>query len=216
MNKNAFTLAEVLITLGIIGVVAALTLPSLIAKYQKQQTITRLKKAYSVLYNAYNLSQAENGLARDWIEPEANVYADNVNFLQNYIGQYLYKASICPGGNAKCAWSDAKYMDGSPALLNGQSVTYKLLDGTFLRFWLFHAMHFCYIWVDTNGPKGPNTYGKDIFYFRMDYGYGPSPEGFGPHGATNTREENLSECETTGVDCAALIMKDGWEINYKF
>ena len=45
----AFTLAEVLITLGIIGVVAAMTMPSLIVNYQKQQTVTRLKKSYNIL-----------------------------------------------------------------------------------------------------------------------------------------------------------------------
>ena len=44
--KKAFTLAEVLITLGIIGIVAAMTLPTLIGKYQKKQTVTQLKKAY--------------------------------------------------------------------------------------------------------------------------------------------------------------------------
>ena len=45
MNNKGFTLAEVLITLGIIGVVAALTLPSLITNYQKKQIVAQLKKA---------------------------------------------------------------------------------------------------------------------------------------------------------------------------
>lgn len=40
---NGFTLAEILITLGIIGVVAALTMPALIANYQKQEILSRLK-----------------------------------------------------------------------------------------------------------------------------------------------------------------------------
>ena len=51
---KAFTLAEVLITLGIIGVVAALTLPTLIQNHQKQVYVTQLKKAYSTINNAYN------------------------------------------------------------------------------------------------------------------------------------------------------------------
>ena len=50
--KNAFTLAEVLITLGIIGVAAAMTMPSLIAEHIEKSTIARLKKVYSVLDNA--------------------------------------------------------------------------------------------------------------------------------------------------------------------
>lgn len=50
--KKAFTLAEVLITLGIIGVIAALTLPGLIQGYRKKVTETALKKAYSQLSQA--------------------------------------------------------------------------------------------------------------------------------------------------------------------
>ena len=53
--RNAFTLAEVLITLGIIGVVAAITLPALTAKYKKQITATRLKSAYSILSQALTM-----------------------------------------------------------------------------------------------------------------------------------------------------------------
>lgn len=49
---NAFTLAEVLITLGIIGVVAALTLPSLIQNHKEKVTIVRLKQAYSLFSTA--------------------------------------------------------------------------------------------------------------------------------------------------------------------
>ena len=55
-NKQAFTLAEMLITLGIIGVVAAMTIPALMAHFQQEQTVTRLKKALSVINQAYRLS----------------------------------------------------------------------------------------------------------------------------------------------------------------
>ena len=51
-RKVAFTLAEVLITLGIIGVVAAMTMPSLIQNYQKQEMAAKVKKVYSVLFLA--------------------------------------------------------------------------------------------------------------------------------------------------------------------
>ena len=52
LQKKAFTLAEVLITLGIIGVVAAMTLPTLVGEYQKKQTATQLKKFYSIMQQA--------------------------------------------------------------------------------------------------------------------------------------------------------------------
>lgn len=52
--KNGFTLAEVLITLGIIGIVAAMTITTLITNYQKKTTATRVKKAYAELLQALN------------------------------------------------------------------------------------------------------------------------------------------------------------------
>lgn len=52
IKLRAFTMAEVLITLGIIGIVAAMTLPSLIGNYQKKQTAIQLKKFYSIMQQA--------------------------------------------------------------------------------------------------------------------------------------------------------------------
>ena len=70
-KKAAFTLAEVLITLGIIGVVAALTLPTVINKAQSMILKNQFKKAYSTFYNAMKLVQVQNGA------PMACWYWDN-------------------------------------------------------------------------------------------------------------------------------------------
>ena len=70
-KKSAFTLAEVLITLGIIGVVAALTLPTVINKVQSMILKNQFKKAYSTFYNAMKLVQVQNGA------PMACWYWDN-------------------------------------------------------------------------------------------------------------------------------------------
>ena len=66
-KKKAFTLAEVLITLGIIGVVAAMTLPTLIAHYQKVVLETQYKKGMSVLANAMQMEMARNETPGDFI-----------------------------------------------------------------------------------------------------------------------------------------------------
>ena len=63
--KPGFTLAEVLITLGIIGVVAAMTLPSLVSKYKDKELTTRAKKAYSSINQAVQLYQSKNGTPGD-------------------------------------------------------------------------------------------------------------------------------------------------------
>ena len=62
LKNKAFTLAEVLITLGIIGVVAAMTIPTLMTKYQKHVALTRLKKTYSQLNQVFKLLNEEQGL----------------------------------------------------------------------------------------------------------------------------------------------------------
>ena len=65
IRRVAFTLAEVLITLGIIGVVAAMTLPSLVANYKEKEVITKAKKDYSIITQAFRLAQAEEGVPGD-------------------------------------------------------------------------------------------------------------------------------------------------------
>lgn len=68
MNKhNAFTLAEVLITLGIIGVVAAMTLPTVINNYKKQVAVNKLKKFYSVMTQAIQTEEARNDSLEYWM-----------------------------------------------------------------------------------------------------------------------------------------------------
>lgn len=66
LDKSAFTLAEVLITLGIIGVVSALTLPVLVQKYRNNVVETKLKKFYSEINQAIQLSEAEYGAKETW------------------------------------------------------------------------------------------------------------------------------------------------------
>lgn len=66
IKRYAFTLAEVLITLGIIGVVAAMTMPALIANYKEKEVITKAKKDYSLLMQAFSLAQADSGTLNDY------------------------------------------------------------------------------------------------------------------------------------------------------
>ena len=83
-DRHAFTLAEVLITLGIIGVVAAMTMPTLIAKYQKKQTVTQLKKAYAELNKAVSYSEIENGDCKYW-----DYNLNSLDFYNKYLSKYL-------------------------------------------------------------------------------------------------------------------------------
>ena len=83
LRRCAFTLAEVLITLGIIGVVAALTMPTLIAKHQKQVFVNRVKQTYSIVSNAMISAVAEYGEPNTW-DAFANFDATDPNYNQNH------------------------------------------------------------------------------------------------------------------------------------
>lgn len=81
--KKGFTLAEVLITLGIIGVVAALTIPSVISNYRKQVVVERLKKFYTVMNQAVLQATEEYGDWQQWDVSEEN------SLIENYLKKYL-------------------------------------------------------------------------------------------------------------------------------
>ena len=90
-------MAEVLITLGIIGIVAAMTLPSLIKKHQRIETETRLKKAYSVINQAFLAAQAKHGEAKDW--PEWETSAEEI--LKRYIAPEIKGAKVFASSESK-------------------------------------------------------------------------------------------------------------------
>lgn len=109
MKKNAFTLAEVLITLGIIGVVAAMTLPTLIQNHQKQVYVNGLKKALSISQNMIKQMQADEGVSdfgsTHLFSDGVCVFADstcedsygNPSVFEEVIPKYLKAVKTCKG-----------------------------------------------------------------------------------------------------------------------
>lgn len=96
--RFGFTLAEVLITLGIIGVVASLTIPSLINNYKEKELITRTKKTYSVIQNAILLAQVENGSVGDNTSL-FDTSKTSVDVAKDF-AKYFNGAKFCPDKNA--------------------------------------------------------------------------------------------------------------------
>ena len=91
-NKNkkskGFTLAEVLITLGIIGVVAAITMPTLINNYKEKATVNKVKKFYSMMSQAYLMSVKDNEHADSW-NVGNGVSSTTARQLASYFKPYL-------------------------------------------------------------------------------------------------------------------------------
>ena len=84
--RHGFTLAEVLITLGIIGIVAAITLFSLVQKYQEKVLIHQLQTAYSLLDNATSqMLTEEQTTIKDFGETPAVRFDEYQNKLQKYL-----------------------------------------------------------------------------------------------------------------------------------
>ena len=99
-KKIAFTLAEVLITLAIIGVVAAMTIPTLMVNYQKKATASKVKKAYAELAQGLKLAQAEYGDPDMWVINKYTDSAENTKyFSETFIFPYIKVSKICGTGD---------------------------------------------------------------------------------------------------------------------
>ena len=86
-RRIAFTLAEVLITLGVIGIVAAMTIPNLVQSYKKKVVETKLVKFYSTISNAIKLSEVDNGQIDTWEQPYDSI--DVEDYYNEYFDKYI-------------------------------------------------------------------------------------------------------------------------------
>ena len=112
--KKGFTLAETLITLGIIGVVAAITIPGLITAYKKHVIASSLKRAVSSINQAIKQSESENGEMETW-----NKSLEQEEFIKLYIRPYMNIALTCKNITT-CGYKQNKAWKN----LNGQYNTY--------------------------------------------------------------------------------------------
>lgn len=164
-----FTLAEVLITLGIVGVVAALVVPGVIQNYKERATVIQLKKTYSVLQNAYRMAQEEYGYDFVLADSATRVAISPIEFL-NKISPYLDITVKCDEAKTFCVPSRRYYYNFLEKKGNdfwGYNNAIILKDGTLIQVFSDYngAVR---IRVDVNGPKPPNHYGYDTFFFEMN------------------------------------------------
>lgn len=218
--KNGFTLAEVLIVLAIIGVIAALTIPTLVKNYQKQQTVVGLQKMYTTINQSVKISEVENGSMTNWGNPTTEWNAgDSRAWWDTYFLPYsnLSVNKVCSGADASKCWpSDSMYLDGKPLAI---STTYVLVlnDGSLVYLGPVSNTS-AEIYVDINGFKKPNVMGKDIFFVYILY-----KEGMVAFPGYNVSRTYLSgnhdNCcnQLSGVYkgrwCGALLQMDGWKIS---
>ncbi len=232
--KKAFTLAEVLITLAIIGIVAALTIPTLVSKNEKKQLYTQFMKTYNTITNALNLAVAEHGDPKGWTGDENNM----VEFLNKYFLPNFKVAKVCNTLNHSECMPLASYIflnnensEIGEALAEVASsgedgaITVAFADGSSSLVFVgiedsvFQGFDF---YIDTNGFKGPNVLGRDVhvlefmnrdgkYMLRPAFSYETERNGetIGSYGESYNNCDISSNNPENGTGCAARMLKEG-------
>ena len=215
--KKGFTLAEVLITLVIIGVIAAMTIPALINKTNEQETVVAVKKAYSTVSQAYQKVIAENGEIDPSILGAAN--EDATKSLGQKFAKQLNAQKICGQTAGGGCWANVMYKnfrgaDWNNLETNGTDYLIQLSDGMSVAVYGYSTYQnignnenlkniLGDLHVDINGAKGPNVIGKDVFEFYI------TKNGILPAGVEGDNIFPLSTCKVTGPACTAWIIAKG-------
>ncbi len=209
MKEKAFTLAEVLITLGIIGVVAALTIPTLMQKHRIHVVETKFKQGHSLLAQADEMVKVDYGLnysrerfapvnADQALEMLNKYYTPYIKFydvkkgysgalglLQNGYGMYLWKGSENPSDSNN--WNNVMiFLCLDNASCNGVS--------------------------GTGDPYHYKDLGKSVFITSTN------GKGTSSWYRTLSQDEVVERCQTDKGACTAAIINNGWKIpdNYPY
>ena len=188
-SRIGFTLAEVLITLGVIGVVAAMTLPKLVQNYQKYKTVNQLKKSYTILNQAFKMSEIDNDTYENW-----TLIGDEFTtkeFAEKYFKPYLKVIKTC-NNPISC------YNGTNP--LRASAFGLVLNDGSYVWFRTKNSVPL--VTVDINGIVRPNIYGRDMFFFDLG------------NKGIYTKFVDGTYCNEIDRDgCVGKIIHDGWKIS---
>ena len=183
-RKSAFTLAEVLITLAIIGVVAAMTIPTLIQNHQKRSLEVATKKFYSMMSQAVKQYMADEGvddlrntaLASDNYGEETSS-PEAIESIRNFVTKYLKVAKECDHDANDCFATNYKAWNGGETTYGNFTETanwtsrrdYVLADGAVIRIGYSYSELPIDLYVDVNGKKGPNRVGYDLWNMDIFY-----------------------------------------------
>jgi prepilin-type N-terminal cleavage/methylation domain-containing protein len=214
-KSKGFTLAEVLITLGVIGVVAALTIPTLMNNISDTQLRTQFKKMYAALSQVHSSLISENGGTfvglSDNYQTLRDLYADKMKTLK--------RCNI--GAVTDICWhadNAIKYLNNGTYNVSNGIQAFVLSDGAFIQPYFdtnFNCLdnnsvgtiYRCgWIRVDVNGFKTPNVVGKDIFLIHI------LKDRLLPYGTSNDAAavQAATSCNSgsTGLGCAAYVINN--------
>ena len=236
-EKKAFTLAEVLVTLGIIGVVSAMTVPTLMQNHQRKTYAVQLHKVYNQIQQAA-LQYMTDKNALNLREAGLTSEDAGANFIKNY----FKTIQDCGENQTPCFAETGEYRK-----LSGSKVTtwygkrhFVLADGSSIATFYRSVSAdptvttaVLEVWVDTNGQKGPNIVGRDLFVMYL-YNGGQLDELDVTSAAVSEddtevkatipmspeqREKRFKNyCQSdSGANyhgCFGKLLNDNWEMNY--
>lgn len=213
-RRKAFTLAEVLITLGIIGVVSALTLPVLVQNYNESKTINILKQSQSILGQALEMAINENGDLSNWgikhvystKESDSIIIAEKLKpflKLMDDCGTFDSNGKCCPNvtykylnGNNHQAFNTHKHYY-KVRLANGASIWWRASNTNEISAIQERRVVF---FIDTNSNAKPNSWGKDLFALYADN------YSIRPVGGKNDPEAGSCVKNLSGTGCAYYVL----------
>ena len=172
MKKNkGFTLSEVLITLTVIGIIAAITINIIATNSRRTEIETKLKRTVSILNSAMYRATIDYGQASNW--PEIRDQESHRAFMEKYIAPYLITLKPLQDANLKSiGYTKVIKIPNGGNFSKASSITenYPIIilnDGSTLINSYETYGQFAYIF-DTNGAKGPNVTGRDVFVVAID------------------------------------------------
>ena len=209
-----------------------MTLPAIISKKQSVETITRLKRSYSILSQAFKMAEVKNGTIDSWTEWDDAEEIINKYLIPEIKGAKSYgKAqnsvlALCYDENSKLhsnanvlfqySWMDGVHI--SSPFFTEKTASFLLQDGSCIGLNPKDVeVYVNNVFVDVNGPKPPNIAGEDLFFFTIDnnalrpYGYNWNYEDMISSSVTNACNRKSFH---GGFVCAARVISDGWQIKY--
>lgn len=218
--KKGFTLAEVLITLGIIGIIAAITIPGVMDRYRTKALETGMARFYSVVNQGFALSAAKNGDEKDWEE----FGEDSCAFYKRYLADYIkadYECGYYDSNTGKPVKDDRfvgiYFPSGDMAVFSyGRTLTYTRKTAN--RYKAYTA-------IMSGGPNDVKEfYGSELFVFQLGSSLAyldatKRPPGIVPFDARNyAPEQHLERCKQYPSRCAGVIVQNGWKVpkNYPY
>lgn len=218
MIKRGFTIAEVLVTLGIIGVISAMTIPTFVGNVENKANAAKLSSLITDVQTAFN-SMITSEAVLDMEETEfaqETTLAGRKGKLSNYL-------KVADSSNTLSAFysENITHLGGrtvaNPACndiyqtKNGELLIYEISSLTGSSNVVDGAMG--YLSLDVNGGAKPNVWGRDVFKFILGNDGNLYPAG-GSVYEDVTSDKTLGCTSGNSIGCADKLIKDGFKVNY--